>query len=383
MKNSGSRKMKVPLSMPDISKQDRGAVARVLKTPYLSLGPVTRQFEERIADYTGLKYAAAVNSGTSGLHLIIRAMGIKKGDEVITSPFSFISSANCIIYEGAKPVFVDIRPDTLNIDVDRVEEKITSKTKAILAVDVFAHPAQWDKLRRIAEKHGLKLIEDSAEALGSKYKGKMCGSFADAAVFSFYPNKQITAGEGGIIVSNNLGLIELCRSMANQGRRAHNGKWLEHIQLGYNYRLSDISASLAMSQLSRINEIIRKRQAVAGMYNDRLNRIAEVSIPFVGSQVKMSWFVYVIRLSESYSGLGRDRIIIDLAGRGIQCGEYFRPIHLQPFYRKNFGYKIGSYPVCESIAKRTIALPFHNNLNKSEIDFVVKTLKEALKNARE
>jgi len=370
--------MKIPLARPDITDLDREEVLRVLKTPNLSLGPKLREFEQRIARYIGVKYAIAVSSGTSGLHLIIKALGIKEGDEVITTPFSFIVSSNCILYERAKPVFVDIEEETYNIDPKKIEEKITKKTKAILAVDVFGHPADWDKLQRIAEKYHLSLIEDSAEALGSEYKGKKCGSFGRVAILSFYPNKQITTGEGGIILTNNKKIADLCRSMANQGRRVKGGKWLEHIRLGFNYRMSDINAALGIAQLKRLKQICGKRKKVAQIYNKKLGSFLEIKIPSVAQNVKMSWFVYVIMLSRKYSKKDRDLIIKEMAKKGIQCSTYFQSIHLQPFYRKMFNYKLGSFPISENVSQRSIALPFYNNLKEREINYVVKTLKKIL-----
>lgn len=374
--------IKIPLSRPDISKADKEAVLSVLNTPHLSLGPKVREFEEKIAHYIGAKYAVAINSATSGLHLIIRALGIQGGDEVITTPFSFISSANCILYERAKPVFVDIDPLTLNIDPYNIEKAITKRTKAILAVDVFSHPAEWDKLQRIARKHKLKLIEDSAEALGSEYNGKKCGNFAEAGVLSFYPNKQITTGEGGVIVTDNKKIAGLCKSMANQGRRIKDSNWLDHARLGYNYRLSDINAALGIAQLSRIKEIIKKRTGVARMYNEKLRKIPGIIVPYVGPKVKISWFVYVIRLSGAYSRKDRDNIIRKMAKKGIQCSNYFRPIHLQPFYKEALGYKRGSFPICEAVSDRTIALPFYNNLKEKEVHYVAYNLREALANVK-
>jgi perosamine synthetase len=349
-----------------------------LETPNLSLGPKLKEFEENIAKFVGVKYAMGVNSGTSALHLIIRALEIKDGDEVITTPFSFIASANCILYERAKPVFIDIDEKTLNIDPSKIEEKITKKTKAILAVDVFGHPADWDTLKKISRKYKIFLIEDSAEALGSEYKRKKCGSFGDAAIFSFYPNKQITTGEGGMILTNNKRIADLCQSMANQGRKIKGGKWLEHIQLGYNYRMPEVCAAIGIAQLNRINEILKKREMVARMYNEKLKDFAEVEIPYIAPNVKISWFVYVIKLSKRYSKKNRDRVIKEMEKRGIQCSNYFQSIHLQPFYRKMFGYKIGDFPIAESVSQRTIALPFYNNLKEREINYVVKNLKEII-----
>ena len=368
---------KVPLSKPDITNLEIDAVNKVLKTPHLSLGKKYIEFQDLVAKFTGVKYAVATNSGTSALHLIIRALGIKNGDEVITTPFSFIASSNCIIYEGAKPVFVDIDKQTFNIDPKLIEGAITKKTKAILAVDVFSHPAQWDELKKIAKKHKLFLIEDSAEALGSEYKKKKCGSFGDAGVFAFYPNKQITTGEGGMIVTNNKKIADLCKSMSNQGRKIGNGKWLEHVRLGYNYRLDEMSCAMGIAQMSRISEIVSKRNRVANLYNKKLSGIEKIQIPFYSKDAKLSWFVYVVLLSEELSKK-RDYIISQMAKASIQCSNYFQPIHLQLFYKKEFGYKRGDFPVSETIGKRTLALPFFNDLSESQIDYVVDSLNKII-----
>lgn len=369
---------KIPLSKPDITDSEKNAVLGVLNTPNLSLGEKYLEFEKLMADFAGVKYAIAVNSGTSGLHLIIKALGIGRGDEVITTPFSFIASANCILFEGAKPVFADIKSDTFNIDVDKIEEKITNKTKAILAVDIFSQPADWDELKRIAKKHNLFLIEDSAEALWSLYNGKKCGSFGNAGVFAFYPNKQITTGEGGMILTNNKKIADLCKSMANQGRKLENGKWLEHMRLGYNYRLDEMSCALGIAQMERIKEILKKRARVAGLYNKKLKGIDGLKIPYIQPSNKISWFVYVVKLAENFAGKKRDKIIKEMAKKGIQCSNYFQTIHLQPFYRNEFGYKEGDFPIAENISSRTLALPFFNNLSEEEINFVVKNLKEII-----
>lgn len=371
--------MKIPLSKADITGKEIKEVLEVLKSKRLALGPKLKEFESVLADFTGVKYAIATNSGTSALHLVIRALGIKEGDEVITTPFSFIASSNCILYERAKPVFVDIDEKTLNIDVNKIEGKITEKTKAILAVDIFSHPAEWDTLNSIANKHKLFLIEDSAESLGSEYKGRKCGSFGDAAVFAFYPNKQITTGEGGIVLTNSKEVADFCRSSANQGRKVEKGKWLEHIRLGYNYRLDEMSCAIGIAQMQRIREIIKKRNRVAELYNRELNSIKEVEIPYVDKNSKISWFVYVVKLSENLAGK-RDIIIRKMEEKGIGCGNYFQPIHLQPFYKEMFGFKDGDFPVAESISKRTLALPFFSNLTKRQVHIVVKNLKEVMQN---
>ncbi len=369
---------RIPLSKPDITEKEIKAVTEVLKTPYLSLGDKLLEFQNIIARFIGVKYAVAVNSGTSGLHLIIKTLGIKSGDEVITTPFSFIASSNCILYEGAKPVFVDIDEKTLNIDVTKIEKKITNKTKAILAVDIFSNPADWAELKKIAKKHKLFLIEDSAEALGSEYKGKKCGSFGDASIFAFYPNKQMTTGEGGMILTNNKKIADLCKSMANQGRKIDKGKWLEHIRIGYNYRLDEMSCALGIAQMKRIKEILRKRSSTALAYSRKLKDINNIEILNTKPGNKLSWFVYVIKLSKDFAGKKRNIIIKEMEKRGIKCSDYFQTIHLQPFYREIFKYKEGDFPIAEDVSKRTLALPFYNNLSEKEINFVIKNLKEVM-----
>jgi len=368
---------KINLSKPDITAKEIKAVTEVLKTSSLSLGKKYKEFEKISSAFVKVKHAIAVNSGTSGLHLIIRALGIKEGDEVITTPFSFIASSNCILYERAKPVFVDIDEKTFNIDVSKIEQKITPKTKAILAVDVFSQPADWDELKTIAQKHNLFLIEDSAEALGSEYKRKKCGSFGDAAIFAFYPNKQITTGEGGIILTNNDNIAEFCRSSSNQGRKIEDGKWLEHIRLGYNYRLDEMSCALGVVQMKRIKEILKKRKRVAEIYNKKLKQIKGLETPYIKEGNNLSWFVYVIKLENDLAHK-RDDIIKEMAKKGIQCGNYFQTIHLQPFYKESFGFKEGDFPVAENISQRTIALPFYANLKEKDIDFIVKSLKQII-----
>jgi perosamine synthetase len=372
----------VPLSSPDIVDKDIEAVVGVMKTRFLSIGPKVVEFEKRMSEYAGVKYAVAVNSGTSALHLIIRGMGIGEGDVVVTTPFSFIASANCILFERAKPLFVDIEGETLNLNADKVEEKLESlsreelaKVKALLVVDAFGQPADWDRFKQIGKKYNLRLIEDSAEALGAEYKGKRAGSLGEVGVFAFYPNKQITTGEGGVLVTDNEELARLARSMRSQGR-GESGEWLDHERLGYNYRMDELSAALGCSQMERIEEILEKRAKVAGMYREKLAEVEEVQIPFIAPYVSgMSWFVYVVRLER---GIDRNKVIKFLNEEGVQCKPYFTPIHLQPFYRKMFGYKEGDFPVTEDVAGRTIALPFFNNLKEEQIDYVVGKLRKGI-----
>ena len=373
---------KVPLSSPDIIDKDIEAVLGVVKTRFLSIGPKVVEFEKRMSEYAGVKYAVAVNSGTSALHLIIRGMGIKEGDKVLTTPFSFISSSNCILFEKATPLFVDIEDKTLNIDLEKVKEKLESlsldelkKIKAMIVVDIFGQPADWNRFIAIAKKYNLLLIEDSAEALGSEYKGKKAGNLGEVGVFAFYPNKQITTGEGGMIITDDEKIAQLCQSMRSQGRGV-SGEWLSHVRVGYNYRMDELAASLGCSQLDRLEEIINKRNQVAQQYNQKLEEIEEVEIPYIADYVtRLSWFVYVIRLKE---GISWHRVMQYLNQEGVQCKPYFTPIHLQPFYRKMFGYKEGDFPVTEDVSDRTIALPFFNNLKEEQIDYVVEKLKKGI-----
>ncbi|AVX21679.1 MULTISPECIES: DegT/DnrJ/EryC1/StrS aminotransferase family protein [Carboxydocella] len=370
--------MKIPLSAPDITEREIDMVVEVLRSGQLALGPRMIEFETRMAEYTGVKHAIAVNSGTSGLHLAVRALGIQEGDEVITTPFSFVASANCLLFERARPVFVDIEPETYNLDPNKIEAAITEKTRAILPVHVFGQCCEMDRIREIAAKYNLTIIEDACEAIGAEYKGRKAGSFGEAAVFAFYPNKQMTTGEGGIIVTDRDDIAELCRSMRNQGR-GKEGRWLIHERLGYNYRMDEMSCALGLAQLSRIEEIMAKREKVAQEYNMRLKELDEIKIPEVKPENKISWFVYVITLAEN---INRELFMHELQAEGVACRAYFEPIHLQPFYCETFGYRKGDFPVCEKIASKTVALPFHNNLSETEIDYVVNVIKKAIRTAK-
>ena len=367
----------IPLARPDITQREIDAVVEVLKTPNLSLGPRLAEFEQAFADYCGTGYAVACNSGTSALHLLMIAAGIGPGDEVIVTPFSFIASANCVLFERGTPVFADIDPDTWNIDPKRVEEKITDRTKAIIPVDVFGQVADFEPILAAARKRGIVVIEDSCEAVGATYHGKRAGGIADAGVFGFYPNKQITVGEGGMIVTDNGAWIDLCRSVRNQGRDAAGG-WLAHDRLGYNFRLSDINCALGIVQLTRIDEILAARRRVADMYLERLADETRLIRQKVPDGVTKSWFVFVVRLTDDYTQVDRDKILTQLGEKGIGCSNYFAPIHLQPFYAEKFGFRPGDLPVCEALAARTIALPFHAHLTEREIDHVCATLKDLL-----
>ena len=371
--------MKVPLSKPWIIEEDIEIVNEVLNSNMLCFGPWLSDFEKELAKIAGRKYGIALNSGTSALHLIIRSLGIGEGDEVITTPFSFIASSNAILFERAKPVFVDIKKDTYNIDPELIEPKITEKTKAILGVDVFGQPADWDKIDKIAKKYNLYVIEDACEAIGASYRGRPAGSFGVAGTFAFYPNKQITTGEGGAIVTDDEHLRSLSESLKNQGR-GEGDTWLSHTRLGYNYRISDINCALGLSQLRRLDKILKMREDVAHLYNERLREIDEIITPYISEDTtQMSWFVYVIRLSDEFSKEDRDKVIKELAKKGIQSRNYFSPIHLQPFYVREFGFKRGDFPLTEFVSDRTISLPFYTTMTEEEVDYVVCSLKEVIK----
>ena len=366
--------MKVPLSSPDITSKEIEAVTAVLETRHLALGPKMVEFEEKMAALAGRNFGIAVNSGTSGLHLLVRALGIGPGDEVITTSFSFVASANCALFEGARPVFVDIDPQTLNLDPALIGAAITPRTKAILPIHAFGQPAAMEPILAIAQRHGLKVIEDACEAIGARYRGRPAGSFGDGSVFAFYPNKQITTGEGGVILTDEKEIATLCRSMRNQGR-GEGGGWLDHVRLGYNYRLDELSCALGLAQLERLPEILARRAAVAEEYNRRLATLPGVTIPSISAEVEMSWFVYVIRLDEQ---IDRDRVLELMGARGVQCRPYFNPIHLQGYYRREFGFKEGDLPITERVGRSVLALPFFTRLQGEQIAYVVESLKEAI-----
>jgi perosamine synthetase len=374
--------MKIPLSAPDITEADIAAVSAVLRTSRLSLGPQLEVFEQSLARYIGASHAVAVNSGTSALHLCIRALGISEGDEVIVPSFAFIAVANVLGYERAVPVFIDIDPGTLNLDPARLEEAITPRTRAIIVVHTFGCPAGLDEILAIARRHNLFVIEDACEALGAQFDRRQVGSFGHAAVFGFYPNKQITSGEGGMLVTNDSNVAVLARRLRNQGRREY-GEWLQHDELGYNYRISELNCALGASQLQRLESILERREAVAREYHRRLETESGLQLPAIElPRRRISWFVYVLRLRESFSAAQRDHILQEMASRGIACGRYFAPIHLQPAYRKQ-PHRCTTLTHTESIAPRSLALPFFNNISVEQIEEVCRTLIEILRKMRQ
>ena len=368
--------MTIPLSSPDITEAEIEAVTAVLRTSRLSLGPQMEAFEDAMANYIGTPHAIAVSSGTAGLHLCIKAFGIGEGDEVIVPSFTFIAAANAIRYECAQPVFVDIDAESLNMSPASIEQAITPKTRAILVVHTFGRPAEIAAIMDIARRHRLLVIEDACEAIGATYQGRKAGSFGDAAVFAFYPNKQITTGEGGMVVTRRPELAAHIRALRNQGRY-DSADWLQHAELGYNYRLSEINCALGLAQLKRIEFILQQREKVARQYEQSLADISQLVLPATDvPDIYISWFVYVVRLTTELTEADRDSIFATLTSTGIGCGRYFAPIHLQPSYaawRNSV-----SLPVTEAQASRTIALPFFNRITEDEIAQVSDTLRNAL-----
>jgi perosamine synthetase len=361
----------VPLSGPYLDEREEELVLEVMRSGRLSLGPAVERFEELFAARIGAPYAAAVSSGTAGLHLLCVSAGIKPGDEVVTSPYSFAASANCFVYEGGVPVFADIDARTLNMDPAAVEAAITPRTKAIVAVDIYGYPCELDALRAIADKHGLALIDDSCEALGAEYKGAPLGSQGPSTVFAFYPNKQMTTGEGGMVTTHSEDEWKLLRSLRNQGR-GDEGGWLEHVRLGFNYRLDDIGAAIGIGQLEKLDEILALRSAVAKRYDDLLVDLPGVELPCSDdADHKRSWFVYVIALPDNDT---RERVIATFERERIGYNRYLPSIHLQPYMRERYGFRDGMCPVSEDASARTLALPFFTALERDAQERVAEVL---------
>jgi len=367
----------VPLSRPWLDEREEELVLEVLRSGRLSLGPWIEKFEERIAERVGAPYAAAVSSGTAGLHLMCRIAGLGPGDEVITSPLSFVASANCFIVEGATPVFADVDPVTLNMDPAAVEAAVTERTRGIVAVDMFGYPCELDELRAIADRHGLALIEDACESLGAEYRGKPLGAHGPAAVFAFYPNKQMATGEGGVVVTHSEEEWRLLRSLRNQGRSYDGGGgWFHHVRLGLNYRWTDVQAAIGLGQLEKLDEILRLRTEAAARYTSLLEGMQGVTTPLADDADHVrSWFVYVVELDE---GIDREHVIAELERRGVASARYLPTIHLQPYMRERYGFAEGLCPVAESLARRTLALPFHTSIGADDQAYVVESLAGAL-----
>ena len=365
----------VSLSSAWLDEREEELVLDVLRSGRLSLGPTIDRFEETFAAAVGAPYAAAVSSGTAGLHLLCITSGVGPGDEVITSPYSFVASANCAIYEGATPVFADIDPRTLNLDPAAVSDAVTERTRAVVAVDIYGYPCELDELRAICDRHGLALIQDSCEALGARYRGHLLGSQGPPAVFAFYPNKQITTGEGGMVTTHSEDEWRLLRSLRNQGR-ADSGGWLEHARLGFNYRIDDIRAAIGLAQLEKLDEILTRRAAVAARYTELLDGVEGLELPCPDDdEHERSWFVYVVPLP---SETDREAVIRELDGRGVQTARYLPCIHLQSYMQERYGFRAGLCPVAEDMSSRTLALPFHARLDEDDQAHVAETLRTGL-----
>ncbi len=358
------------MARPDIGDREVELVTQVLRSDVLALGPFAPRFETALAAIAGRSHGVSCSSGTAGLHMGVRALEIGKGDEVITTPFSFVASANCLLYEGAIPRFVDIEEDSLGLDPELVEGAASPRTRAVLPVHVFGRPCRIDAITSTARSRGWAVIEDACEGLGSSVDGRPLGSFGDVSVFAFYPNKQITTGEGGMVLTDDDALADTMRSLRNQGRDT-DGTWLRHVRLGYNYRLDEMSAALGVAQLERLSELRTGRAGVAAAYERALAGADWVSRPRPGAGESVDWFVYVVRLDPK---VDRDMVIRQLAERGVPTRPYFSPIHLQPFYREAFGYKPGDFPVTERVAASTLALPFSSGLSDDDVTYVAEIL---------
>ena len=372
--STGTRE--IPLARPWMGEREEELVLEVLRSGRLSLGPTIDRFEELVAERAGAPYAAAVSSGTAGLHLLCHIAGLGPGDEAITSPVSFVASANCFIFEGATPAFADVDPRTLNLDPVAVEAAITERTKAVVAVDMFGYPCELDELRALCDRHELALIEDSAEALGAEYRGAPIGSHGIPAVFGFYPNKQIATGEGGVVVTHSEEEWQLLRSLRNQGRTYDTGAWFDHVRVGWNYRWTDIQAALGIAQLEKLDEILERRRAAAERYNDLLAGVDGVETPLADDAAhQRSWFVYVVKLAPE---IDRDGVMAELRAQGIGTAEYVPCVHLQPFMREQYGFREGMFPIAEDACSRTLALPFFTQIDPEDQERVAEVLREKL-----
>jgi perosamine synthetase len=362
----------IPLARPVLGPEEEAAVIEVLRSGDLSLGPRVPAFEREFAEWVGAPHASAVSSGTAGLHLALRAVGLSAGDEVVTSPFSFVASANVMLFEGARPVFADIDARTLNLDPQAAAAAVTERTAALLPVHIFGYPADLPAFERL----GLPIVEDACEALGAVHAdGTRVGARRNPAAFGFYANKQLTTGEGGMVTLDDAALKERIDSERNQGRAPDMG-WLDHDRLGFNYRLTDIACAIGLVQLRRLDGMLADRARVAGWYRDALAGIEglELPCPDAGGD-RRGWFVFVVQVPR---GRDRDEVIRALRARGVQCKPYLPAIHLMSFYRERFGHREGEFPVCEDVAARSLALPFFPAMTEGQVERVAKALREAV-----
>ena len=369
----------IPLARPVLGEAEERAVLHVLRSGQLSLGPRVPEFEQAFAARVGAKWGSAVSSGTAGLHLALRAVGVEDGDEVVTSPFSFVASANAAVYERARPVFADIDPVTLNLDPQAAAAAVTERTKALLPVHIFGYPADMQAFEQMADRHGLGIVEDACEALGAVYDdGTNVGGRGHPAVFGFYANKQLTTGEGGMVTLGDEAMKARLDSERNQGRAPDMG-WLDHDRLGFNYRLSEVACALGLAQLERLDQMLAARARVAGSYREALAGVEGLGLPCAdgagGGGAQRGWFVFVVQLPR---GVDRDATIRALAARQIQSKPYLPAIHLMSFYRERFGHREGEFPICEDIAARSVALPFFPEMSEGQVSRVAEQLRAVL-----
>jgi perosamine synthetase len=364
---------RIPLSRPAIGEREEALVLEVLRSGRLSLGPMLHEFERRFAGLLGVTQVSAVSSGTAGLHLAIRAAGVQPGDEVITSPLSFVASANCLLYEGAKPVFCDIDRRTLNLDPLAADAAAGARTSGLLPVHIFGYPAAMPLFEGLAQRRGLWIVEDACEALGGVHAdGRPVGARGNLAVFAFYPNKQLTTGEGGMVVSRDAAEKQHVDSERNQGR-APDMDWLDHDRLGFNYRLSDVACALGVAQAERAQELLAARARVAALYNEALADVEGLELPCEDADGdRRGWFVYVVQLPRH---VDRDTAVVRLGQQGIETKPYLPAIHLMSFYRERFGWREGQFPVCEDVSRRSLALPFFPGLGEGEVGRVTEALR--------
>lgn len=371
----GEAVSQIQLAKPDIGAREEELVLEVLRSGRLSLGPMGERFEREFAAWLGVEDAVMVSSGTTALHLGVRMLGWDRGDEVVTSPFSFVASANCLLYEGARPVFCDVDEETLDLDPDAAAAAVGERTAGLLPVHIFGYPAAMPELEALASRHGLGILEDACEALGAvDSEGRKVGARGNLATFAFYANKQMTTGEGGMIVPRDAGEAARLRSERNQGRAVDMG-WLDHDRLGFNYRLSDLAAALGVAQVEKLDSLLRRRAAVARLYEERLAGLEGVRTPIAGRGAELrSWFVYTVRLPQ---GADRDEVVRRLAERGVASKAYLPCIHLFPHLRE-LGYREGQFPVAEAASAESLALPFFPALGEAEVDRVCQELAAAL-----
>ena len=376
----------LPYGKQWIDEDDISRVVEVLESDWVTTGPVLRKFEEKFAEFVGAKYGIAVSSGTAALHVAVCACRIKAGDDAVTTPFTFASTANSLVFQGSKPVFADVKRDTYNIDPAEIEKRVTGNTKAIMPVDYAGQPCDLDAIRDIAEDNNLLVIEDAAHAVGAEYKGKKIGSIADATIFSFHPVKQMTTGEGGMITTDNEEIVELARIYRNHGlskdaveRFGKHGSWYyEMTHLGFNYRLTDIHAALGLGQLGKLNRFLERRTEIARKYNDAFEDIEEIKTPVIKGYIKHAWHLYVIEIVPENLRADRDQIFKALRAENIGVNLHYIPVHLHPYYREKFGYKNGDYPVAEEIFERVISLPMFPKMNDEDIDDVINAVQKVI-----